>query len=180
MTDPIVYTRGASTDHWETPPQLFELASRAFAEPTGFALDAAANAANTLAPRWLGPGGLSPDALSLDDWPLAEGQAAWMNPPYSKLAGPLARWVERADEVASEASRRRVVCLLKADTSTKWFRFAAARAWRIVFLQPRVRHLLAGHEQATPPWGSLLAVFDAAQRGEARAIVTVAYWRKRR
>ncbi len=68
---------------WRTPPELFEALDTEF----DFVLDAAADRINHLCARWLGPGGLAPDALA-EDWgrrimlPTREG-VAFLNPPYS-------------------------------------------------------------------------------------------------
>lgn len=91
------------------------------------------------------------DALSLS-WP--ERHAIWCNPPYSKEAGPLMKWVEHALR-----QRGTVVMLLLSDTGTQWFQ----KLWghpqvEVRFLSPRVRFLLDGKPVGSPRFASIVAV----------------------
>jgi len=184
VTDPIVYTKGAATtgrpltDEWETPRELVTLAAHAFGP---FDLDAAASPANAVALRWLGAQSQKAEGgepYFLDglthDWALAASETAWMNPPYSRAAGPLKLWIERAIYYGSMDGRR-VVALLKSDTSTKWFKRAFDAAQHVIFLSPRVIHTRGGKPQGTPPWGSVLFVFENRGSRKQRQ-VRIARW----
>lgn len=74
MVAPALLSR--TRDDWGTPPAVFAPLHHEF----HFALDVAAEAANTLCPFWLGPGGIAEDALQTS-WDLGP---CWMNPPYSR------------------------------------------------------------------------------------------------
>ncbi len=80
----------AATGDHETPDDLFDQLNAEF----HFGLDAAANEANHKCERWLGPGGLVPDALSGVRWShYAEGKPIWLNPPYGR---GIEAWLETA------------------------------------------------------------------------------------
>lgn len=182
MTDPITYQKRQKlpvSDNWQTPSDLYRLADAAFGP---FGLDAAATPAVALAPRWLGeqPDGSFIDALRMDDpWmtklEVDAGLHTWLNPPYSRAAGPLEDWVDRAYWESREHGHR-VVLLMKVDTSTTWFSHLWHKAKLIVFLAPRVSHLMGGKAVKTPPWGSLLAVMDG-DRGEGAPLVRLVQWK---
>lgn len=108
-------TAAAKTDYG-TPRELYDELDREFR----FAVDAAANEANHKAARWIGPGGFMADALSPGRW-ARRGQAAFLNPPYSK---------HTPDFVARARLEARggivVVCLLPARTETRWWQASCA------------------------------------------------------
>jgi phage N-6-adenine-methyltransferase len=116
-------------DDWRTPPALFRHLDAEF----GFTLDAACSAENRLCPVGLTP----PDGL-LAPWPTSG--AVWLNPPYSAVEP----WLERA-----RRHPRPVVCLVPADTSTRWWeRHVARAAAEVRFVAGRIRFLTpdgAGH-----------------------------------
>ena len=102
----------ATRDDWETPRVIFHRLHQMF----GFDLDAAANETNHKCERWLGPGGLVEDALSVN-W-AAFGQCIFVNPPY----GDVAPWVKQMVAAASPYSTiggATVVGLLPANTDTR-------------------------------------------------------------
>lgn len=123
--------RPAQKDDWRTPPELYARLEREF----GFAWDAACTFQNCLAPsgaHYGGPHGFpqTGDALAMS-WPISG--PIWMNPPYSNLKP----WLSRAREAGL---RTPVVCLLPADTSTRWwFDFVACSAYEVRFIRGRVR-----------------------------------------
>lgn len=141
-------------DNYETPKRLFEVASRAFGP---FVLDAAASWENSLCQE-----NFLTDALTDNPWP--NTGPVWLNPPFSRKAGPLLRWMQKAEAESKRGEGRRIVVLVKADTSTEWFDFAFSHAKRTMFLQPRVRFCLNGEPQPTPPWGCVLFVFQPGER----------------
>lgn len=128
--------RPAPKDDWRTPPDLYARLDSEFR----FALDAACEAHNQLAPNGLrADEGM--DGLLLP-WH-TYGGAVWCNPPYSNVRP----WLERA-LVASRLVP--VVLAITADTSTRWWlECVAHEASEIRFLTGRVKFLLpdgARHE----------------------------------
>jgi phage N-6-adenine-methyltransferase len=120
--------RPAPKDDWRTPPELYQRLEREF----HFALDAACSAANRLAPAGLEVERC--DALA-EPWPLPG--AIWLNPPYSDVKP----WLDRAREAGLRVP---VVCLIPADTSTRWWwDFVACSASEVRFLRGRVRFHVA-------------------------------------
>lgn len=83
---------------------------------------------------WGGPHGFpeNGDALAAP-WPTAG--PIWLNPPYSNVKP----WLSRAREAGLHVP---VVCLLPADTSTRWWwDFVACSAYEVRFLRGRLRFL---------------------------------------
>lgn len=141
------------SDHWRTPPVLFEALDREFA----FRIDLAANAENHLVPVWFGPG--SPvrdgeDALTAS-WSDFGHCAGFLNPPYS--AALIGRFMDKA---ALEATRGFTsVVLAKYDPSTQWWN-ATRSAWEIREIQGRVPFLKAdGTGAAGAMFPSCVVVF---------------------
>lgn len=111
-------------DDWRTPPDLYARLDREF----GFVLDAACTRGNRLAP--VGMEVERVDALAAP-WPTAG--PIWLNPPYSNVKP----WLVRAREAGLRVP---VVCLLPADTSTRWWwDLVATSAFEVRFLRGRVR-----------------------------------------
>ena len=135
-------------DEWETPPEIFKPLDDEF----HFQIDAAATSRNCLLPG----GGYftkEKDALKYS-WDENGYGPVWCNPPYSKKAGPIGRWVEHALGQAML-----VVMLLPSDTGTAWFhRLLRDDDVEIRFLTPRVRFLLDGAVQGNPRFASIVAV----------------------
>lgn len=154
-------TAPADKDRWQTPPHLFRRLDRDYGPCD---LDAAANAENALCPRWLGPGGLAEDALTVD-W-ADYGRRIFLNPPYSQ---PLLTTFVGHAAAQVHLGVERVVCLLPATTEVRWFQLYVydyfRRAWRpgvsVEFLPGRVHFIRPGAGPAVnPPAGSLVVVFD--------------------
>jgi phage N-6-adenine-methyltransferase len=82
------------------------------------ALDAAAVRENAVTSCWYGPG--SPwgveDSL-VQPWAPFDG-IVWLNPPYGP-AGTIEKWIAKARQERDAGAR--VLMLLPADTSTKWY-----------------------------------------------------------
>lgn len=128
MTSGSTKERRAS-DFWETPrgnPVTVSFSKAAFShlhEIFDFDVDAAAERANARIPVWFGPG--SPvdlfDSLRATpaEW-LEHGRRFFLNPPLSKPAGPVSKWVEKAELVAATGNAL-VVCCLPATPATQWF-----------------------------------------------------------
>lgn len=117
--------RPAPKDNWRTPPELYARLEAEF----HFKVDAACTLKNCLCSVGMYDGVV--DALA-QPWPTHLG-AIWLNPPYSNLKP----WLSRAREAGL---RTPVVCLLPADTSTRWwFDFVACSAYEVRFIRGRVR-----------------------------------------
>ena len=104
MRSQVVFSH--TSDEWETPHDLFERLDEEF----HFTLDGAATTANHKCPRWLGPGGTYPDALTY----APQHEVIWLNPPYSKITQFMG-WVEEHSEL------NKWVLLLPARTDTRWW-----------------------------------------------------------
>lgn len=97
--------RPKGRDEWRTPPDLYQELDREFR----FALDVACTTSNCLSPL-----GIYRD-LGQNAFEQTWGPGwNWMNPPYSGQGG-VRPWLERAAEMRS------TVCLVSADTSTRWW-----------------------------------------------------------
>lgn len=112
---------------WGTPPEILSRFGP-------FDIDAAANAANAVCPRWFGPGGEREDALSPEPWPVGR---IWLNPPYGRTQKA---FVERAYQ---ECLFREgdITLLLPARTDTALFH---TYIWDRETQDPR-KHVLGLH-----------------------------------
>ena len=142
----------------ETPQDLFDQLDAEF----HFGLDAA-NEANHKCERWLGPGGLAPDALSGVRWShYAEGKPIWLNPPYGR---GIEAWLETAFAEA-EFFGATVVVLLPARTDTEWFHeLVLPRAAEVRFIRGRVKF---SGMKAGAPFPSMVVVFRPRADGKYR------------
>lgn len=135
-----------SNDNQSTPQAFFEECNRRFGP---FGLDAAADADNTKCPRWFGPGGECPDALTTD-WPT--DIRIWLNPPYSR--GMQRRFVAKCVECANRGGY--VLALLPSDTSTKLFHYIYGLRFPIHFIKGRLKFNGVG---SPAKFGSMLVEF---------------------
>ena len=137
-----------ASDLWRTPPRLFEALDAEF----GFDIDLAANAENHLCPRWLGPGGLADDALTVR-W-ADYGSVGWLNMPYS--AELIRRFMEA---LARHGSGMTIVAVPPHDSSTFWWDYTRS-AVEIREMPHRVPYLKAdGATKAGPMFSSAISVF---------------------
>lgn len=108
MNTAVLFSK--ESDEWSTPQNTFDALDAEF----HFAVDCAATAMNTKCPRWFGPGGISPDALTV---PWGDpGTVCWLNPPYSRAR----HFVRKASNEAM-CHGCTVVLLVPARTDTRWF-----------------------------------------------------------
>ena len=168
------------SDMWGTPRALAAEMVRRY----GIWLDVCATAETSVCEYYIAPPGyveppgenrLNPvlarllyhDALSDHPWDVAESikrvigvpvdaRAVWMNPPYSNPTP----WVRRA---AEEGRHITVVGLLKADTSTNWWREYVATCADEVWFLPRLKHMgapsVANFPQAIVIWRPQIGVY---------------------
>jgi phage N-6-adenine-methyltransferase len=143
-----------ANDSWATPQYIFDWLDEEF----HFGLDAACTFSNCKCERGL----FYPDYDALtEDWSkdneLNETyRNVWLNPPYSN---PLP-WVKKAYEEGTEGTT--VVCLLPADTSTKWFHDWVYGKAEIRFIKGRVRFVdpTTGKVTKDPPkFGSMIVIY---------------------
>lgn len=81
------------------------------------AMDAAAVQENAVCRYWYGPGSpFCEDALA-GPWPPVDG-IVWLNPPYGP-GGTIEKWIAKARRERDAGAK--VLMLLPADTSTKWY-----------------------------------------------------------
>lgn len=133
-----------ASDLWRTPRPMFEALDAEF----GFDLDCAADTANHLCQRWLGPGGLVEDALTVR-W-ADYGRRGYLNTPYSSKQ--IKRFMTHAARQCFEGMDL-VVCLHPYDPSVKWWE-ATRSAVEIRQIPHRVPYLKA---DGTTPAGAMFA-----------------------
>lgn len=136
-----------SKDYWETPSYLFDGLNKEF----HFTLDAAANRKNSKCIKFISE---EEDALRIN-WIDCNGGNIFLNPPYSKDAGGLNLWNQKAYE-QSQLLNVAVAVVMLGDTSTKYRSFASKYASEIRDLTHRVRFIGA---IGTPNWPTSIYIF---------------------
>jgi phage N-6-adenine-methyltransferase len=125
-------------DEWQTPPAVFVELNREFR----FGTDAAATLDNKLCHAYLGPDNSNPlQRDALDDkaeWGMHGN--VWCNPPYSRQAGGLFKWVAKA---YNQAIRWKVdvVMLIPPSMATKYMCFCMGVADEIRFFETRLQFI---------------------------------------
>lgn len=159
-----------ANDLWATPQYIFDWLDEEF----HFDLDAACTFSNCKCERGL----FYPDYDSLtEDWSkdneLNETyRNVWLNPPYSD---PLP-WVKKAYEESLNGTT--VVCLLPADTSTKWFHDWVFGKAEVRFVKGRIAFDCPGgngshspNYKNAPTFGSMIAIYGPnAKVGQAFSV----------
>lgn len=149
-------------DCWRTPPQLIQALE---AELGPVALDAAATVVDSVAPSWIGPP--TGDALQVP-WGPRPGWV-WCNPPYSRRAGGLLAWVNRAVHQAETWGLVVVLCVPPGIGSAYRQRLVSEAAevrdlvGRVAFLNPDTGRPGTGNRE-----GSTLALLRPGGAGGAR------------
>lgn len=157
----------AVNDLWRTPRWLIEALCAEFGP---VALDAAATALDTVAPRFI-----SPDVNALRvPWRrfLDRPGWVWLNSPYSRAGGGLYAWLRRARKQARRC-KRLVVVIAPPGVGSAYRAWAMRQASEIRDLPRRVDfiHPETGRPVRGNPLGSSLFIFDGrpgARRGPAR------------
>jgi phage N-6-adenine-methyltransferase len=104
----------ADTNDRRTPAWFLAQCQRRYGR---IAMDAAAIEANAVSRYWYGPGSpFAVDALGVP-WPPVDG-IVWLNPPYGP-PGTIEKWIAKARQERDAGAR--VLMLLPADTSTRWY-----------------------------------------------------------
>jgi site-specific DNA-methyltransferase (adenine-specific) len=146
-----------ANDCWETPQYIFDWLDEEF----DFDIDLAADESNTKCNHYLDKFW---DSLKVD-WSTSyldclskdrNRPVCWLNPPYSD---PLP-WVKKAYEESQYGAT--IVCLLPADTSTKWFHDWVYGKAEIRFIRGRVRFVdpTTGKVTKDPPKsGSMIVIY---------------------
>jgi phage N-6-adenine-methyltransferase len=133
---------GTGSDSWTTPRWLFDMLDREFGP---FTLDAAASKENALC--------LSHYSEEHDGLTGVWLGKVWCNPPYSDLAGWLAKGYR---SVFMDKTADRVVMLVPARTDTKAFQAVAPHA-AVFFLKGRLKF---GDGKNSAPFPSAVLIFD--------------------
>ena len=140
-------TENSHSDWW-TPEALALVVKDEF----NFDLDAAAEAENTLAPRFITR---EQDALRTP-W---DGERVWCNPPYGEGHSHSIRdFVERAYTQHLE-QQNTIVMLLPAYTDPRYWRDFVMKAHEIRFLTGRLAFLEAGQKKMSARFPSALVIW---------------------
>jgi len=162
---------------WETPQALFDELNAEY----NFGLDAAANERNHKCDRWLGPGGLAPDALAVDwdtltkdgnDEPLGgDFDNIWVNPPFNQ---PI-KWLRKAYE-AVNTGQCTVVMLLPVSLSPAWFRDYASGGF-IRVLTKRLRFEYGGEPFSnSADFDAMIVELGGSEVTRPREILQIQLW----
>jgi phage N-6-adenine-methyltransferase len=136
-------------DSWRTPREIFDFYDRRFC----FKTDLAASHDNKLCQRYFT---IDNSAFNVINREAILGHV-WCNPPYSNITP----WVDLCISIATD-DHRKVVMLLPADTSVKWFKLAFENCTECHFISGRLTFI---NEQSGKPVngnnkGSVVFVFD--------------------
>jgi phage N-6-adenine-methyltransferase len=141
--------------NWGTPLSLFEPLHKEF----GFTLDVCAEAENAKLPNYFD---IAKDGLA-QDWT----GVCWCNMPYNNQAP----WLKKAHETA-KAGKATVVCLVRVDTSTKWwFEYCWSHAAEIRYITRRVKFVDTGaavKRNGSPDFANAIIVFHPNFSGERK------------
>mgnify|MGYP003663486655 CR=1 FL=1 len=134
---------------WATPQNLFDVLHGEF----DFVLDAAAQESNTKCLDFISP---SQDGLACE-WVAMMGYAGavWLNPPWGRAVG---KWVAKAFEQSCK-HRLPVVCLLPANTDTKWWHDYVMHATQVRFIKGRLKFVRDDGHTGPCPTGAAVVVF---------------------
>jgi site-specific DNA-methyltransferase (adenine-specific) len=133
-------------DAWGTPPDVFKRLDDVY----HFTLDVCADANNHKCERYFD---VEHNGLQ-QSW---AGEVCFMNPPYSQVAV----WLDKAYKESLNGAV--VVCLVKSDTSTKWFRDYFPKTTSFEFLK-RIQFIPPiGYtgKVGSPNMGSVVLVFGS-------------------
>lgn len=141
-----------ANDDCRTPDEFYKKLHKVF----NFKLDAAASKANAKCKKFFTK---KDDALN-QTWN-CHGWV-WLNPPYSREAGGIEKWLEKAYDATKYRHCSGVVCLTICDVSTNTREFAWQAADEIVELCPRINFASPGKGKRTGGFQSYqLVIFQS-------------------
>jgi phage N-6-adenine-methyltransferase len=149
----LAYHPPSSSTEWMTPEWLFDRLYEEF----HFQIDACASASDTQCQVYIDK---EQDCL-VTGWdfgkfsPRASMTPVWMNPPWGRGVG---KFIQRAYEQSRE-HRMVVVCLLPANTDTKWWRDWVWRASEVRFITGRLHFTCSDGRTGPCPTGACVVVF---------------------
>ena len=155
------YHPPSTSTEWTTPEWLFNQLHEEF----HFQQDACASASSAKCPAYIDK---EQDCL-VSEWssmPLAGPFSAsvWMNPPWGRGVG---KFIQRAYQ-QSRKHRMVVVCLLPANTDTKWWRDWVWRASEVRFITGRLHFTCNDGRTGPCPTGACVVVFTPWGDGPPR------------
>jgi phage N-6-adenine-methyltransferase len=117
---------------WRTPDHVYDYFDRLY----HFNFDAAASPENARTKEYF----TKKDNALRKSWSKrGKKRSIWLNPPYSRNLYP---WIEKAYKESCKSGVSLVGVLVFARTDTKWWHdFVIPHAWKIHFIQPRLRFL---------------------------------------
>ena len=134
-----------SADDWETPEWLYARLNLEFQ----FTLDPCCEVGTQKCGGYFTP---EEDGI-YQSW---DEERVFMNPPYSEIP----TWLKKATLEVKHNHCELVVALLPAWTDRIWFhKYIYPDKAEVRFLQGRVKFLLYGREQRSPPFGSMVVIF---------------------
>ena len=157
------YHPPSSSTEWSTPEEFFKRLDDEFV----FTVDLCATEENALCDAFVAK---EEDCLSVEWAWVAElptRYTGWMNPPWGRGIG---KFVQRAYEQSKKYGLR-VVCLLPANTDTKWWRDWVWKASEVRFVTGR-RHFVCEDGRTGPcPTGACVVVFDPKVSGPPKCVL---------
>lgn len=141
-------TKGSLNQTWATPQNVFDQLNEEF----HFDLDVCASVHNAKCSNYFTE---EQDGLKQDWAPYR----CFMNPPFGNM-GP---WLQKAWDESQKGAT--VVCLIKVDTSTKWWHDWAVKASEIRFWRKRIKFVPppgSGLKPGSPNFGVATLVYRPA------------------
>ena len=154
------YHPKSSSVEWSTPGELFDRLDKEFA----FTLDLCASESNALCDAFVDK---EEDCLAVEwDWAAHSPRlyTAWMNPPWGRGVG---KFVQRAYEQSRKYGLR-VVCLLPANTDTRWWRDWVWKASEVRLITGRLHFVCDDGRTGPCPTGACVVVFCSESEGPPR------------
>jgi phage N-6-adenine-methyltransferase len=143
------YHPPSSSTEWRTPQAFFERLDREFV----FACDACATEDNAMCDAFVTK---EEDCLTVEwGWVSDLPYSVWMNPPWGRGVG---KFVQRAYEQSKEHNLA-VVCLLPANTDTKWWKEWVWKASEVRFITGRLHFECSDGRTGPCPTGACVVVF---------------------
>ena len=154
-------TKGSLNQTWSTPQDVFDELNQEF----HFTLDVCASDHNAKCDRYFTE---ETDGLA-QDW---HKNICFMNPPF----GNMGAWLRKAYEASQSGAT--VVCLIKVDTSTKWWHDWATKASEVRFWKKRIKFVPppnSGLKPGSPNFGVATLIYrpEIKRENYSRMVITV-------